>query len=400
MKELGMTRVVQNERGMALALAIVALVIVGALVAGALFSATQEQRMAENTRFHAQSFGVVEAGAFEVIMAWPTNRGTYNVKRPYPTDSAAAAWTPAWQRAVSNTGSYTGSVYRLNTSQYLIDVTGRDTMSRANRLRGGGFSQRLGILTRVVPLQADVQAAMTIGAPVTWGGGNTFVNGADNPPPAGNNWSACGAAGPSLAGIRAKSIGDLGSSGGQFAGTPDSIISPTMDTSTFYNYGYTNYSTLISQANITLAAGNSYTPGPVAVGGVCQTVGQPTNWGDGNNHTNPCGGYFPIVYIQGAGTTNLTGGQGQGILLVDGNVSLNGNFTFYGLMVIRGNTTTVANATVKIYGALLTKNANFAPNGSGSGSFTVNWSSCSLSQALQSTGVGAMNRSRSWVPLY
>ena len=40
-----MNRIVQNERGMALAVAIFALVIVGALVAGALFAGTQEQRV-------------------------------------------------------------------------------------------------------------------------------------------------------------------------------------------------------------------------------------------------------------------------------------------------------------------------------------------------------------------
>ena len=53
-----MKQVLRNERGMALALAIVAMVIVGALVAGALFSGTQEQRMAESSRFQQQSFGV------------------------------------------------------------------------------------------------------------------------------------------------------------------------------------------------------------------------------------------------------------------------------------------------------------------------------------------------------
>jgi hypothetical protein len=50
-------------------------------------------------------------------------------------------------------------------------VTGRDTASRANALRGGGNGSRLGILVRIVPLNVDIQAAFTTGAPVTWGGG-------------------------------------------------------------------------------------------------------------------------------------------------------------------------------------------------------------------------------------
>jgi hypothetical protein len=392
-----MKRVLQDERGMALALAIVALVIVGALVAGAFFSGEQEQRMAENSRYQAQSFGVAEGGAIETIGQW--NRTSYNARRPYPLDSAA----PIVQtQSPKKTGSYSGSIFKVTDNLYLMDFTGRDSMSRSNRLRGGGFSQRLGVLTRITPLQADIQAAFTVGGPVAWGGGNTFVQGADAPPPASANWNSCTTGAP-LAGARAKAAGDIGASNGQYSGTPPSIISPTMDSSTFYNYGYTNYVALSQQASITLAPG-TYSPAPVAVNGVCQTQNV-TNWGDGNDHNGACGTYFPIVWLHGptgpgSGSWNIAGGQGQGVLLVDGDVSFQGNFTFYGMIVVRGKSTTIANSTIKIYGTLLSKTADFGANSSGSGSFTVNWSSCALSQALSGTGLGALARSRSWVPLY
>ncbi len=45
-----MKRILRDERGMALAVAIFALVVVGALVAGAFFAGTQEQRVGENQR--------------------------------------------------------------------------------------------------------------------------------------------------------------------------------------------------------------------------------------------------------------------------------------------------------------------------------------------------------------
>src|SRR5437899_683334 len=57
-----MIRILRNERGMALALAIVALVVAGALIAGAFFAGTQEQRVGENSRRSYQSFGIAEAG--------------------------------------------------------------------------------------------------------------------------------------------------------------------------------------------------------------------------------------------------------------------------------------------------------------------------------------------------
>src|SRR3989475_7162135 len=69
-KERSMKPVLQSERGMALALAIVALVVVGALIAGAFFSGTQEQRVAENVRRVQGSFGVAEEGVYDVIRTW------------------------------------------------------------------------------------------------------------------------------------------------------------------------------------------------------------------------------------------------------------------------------------------------------------------------------------------
>src|SRR5436309_14545594 len=70
LKELSMKHVLQNERGMALAIAIVALVIVGALIAGAFFSGTQEQRVAENVRRVQASFAVAAEGVHDLIRTW------------------------------------------------------------------------------------------------------------------------------------------------------------------------------------------------------------------------------------------------------------------------------------------------------------------------------------------
>ena len=65
-----MKRILRDERGMALAVAIFALVIVGALIAGAFFAGTQEQRVGENQRRVQASFGVAEAGVQERVMSW------------------------------------------------------------------------------------------------------------------------------------------------------------------------------------------------------------------------------------------------------------------------------------------------------------------------------------------
>ena len=84
-----MKHVLKNERGMALALAIVALAVVGALIAGALFSGTQEQRAGENMRRALASFGVAEEGVYDVIRGWDNNRATYAGLYPYPANGPA-----------------------------------------------------------------------------------------------------------------------------------------------------------------------------------------------------------------------------------------------------------------------------------------------------------------------
>src|SRR5256885_5535787 len=105
MKERGMKRILRDERGMALAVAIFALVVVGALVAGAFFAGTQEQRVGENQRRVQTSFGVAEAGAQERVLTWDPN--TMNKRPIYPADSVAIVNTPA----PNGTGSYGG--YKL-----------------------------------------------------------------------------------------------------------------------------------------------------------------------------------------------------------------------------------------------------------------------------------------------
>src|SRR3989454_6799225 len=143
-KEWSMKHVLQNERGMALAIAIVALVIVGALIAGAFFSGTQEQRVAENVRRVQASFGVAEEGVYDIIRTWDStvagvqNKQKYAGLYPYPAFPAAKDTAKyGWETAKSRTGSYSGSVMKLNDQLYLIDMSARGTKSRPGGRPGG-----------------------------------------------------------------------------------------------------------------------------------------------------------------------------------------------------------------------------------------------------------------------
>jgi hypothetical protein len=114
-----------------------------------------------------------------------------------------------------------------------------------------------------------------------------------------------------------------------------------------------------------------------------------------------CETYFPIIHITGTGVeTVLTGGVGQGILLVDGNLRLNGSFVFVGPVIVRGNLQTLGFGN-KIIGSVMTANigCTTTPCNRLAGDATVQFSSCALTQALRNKRVPVVAR-RGWADLF
>src|SRR5690349_16020782 len=213
-----MKRLLQDERGMALALAIFALVIIGAMVAGAFFAGTQEQRVGENTRRLAASFGVAETGVYEQLRGWTPS--TFNSLPVYPNSTYVGTAT-----VPNGRGSYQYSVYKLNSDMYLLSVTGRDTASKNARNAGGGGRSSLGVLLRIKPLNVDIEAALT----TTRGDqiqGTASISGWDQTP---TGWTGCPAPGAGLAGVRADTGAAVQTGGsGTVMGNPPVKIDPTV----------------------------------------------------------------------------------------------------------------------------------------------------------------------------
>jgi hypothetical protein len=381
-------RVRNDERGMALALAIFALVVVGALVASAFFTATQEQRVGENTRRLEQAFGVAEYGIANKMLTWDPAALNTDLG-PYPTDSAAISFTTT----ATGTGSYGGWVYKLTDDVFMLDVVGMDTMTRSGRVYGGGARQRLGLVTRLRPLEVDVQASLTTQGSVTLQG-NAQVDGTDTPP---TGWLGCGTPGPSQAGVRTD--GGTVKTGGNAVviGDPKIKNDTSLADSTFTQFGDIDWADLVSDATIKLPPG-TYTTQPSFSGGVCNKADQ-QNWGDGTNPSSACGGYFPIIYI--SGDAILNGVQGQGILLVDGTLSVQGSYEFYGIAIMQGDLKTAGGGSTEahFWGGTMSKNADLSVQNL-SGKATLNYSSCALNRALRASARPAMMRSRGWVQLY
>ena len=398
-----MKQVLKNERGMALAIAIVALVVVGALIAGALFSGTQEQRVAENVRRSQASFGVAEEGIYDIIRGWsdPTNKARYAGLYTYPAVAPSqSTWTIQKKTAASKTGSYNGTIMKLNDELYLIDMTGQDTMSLAGRIRGGGASQRMGLIARIRPLAVNIQAAVTSGG-TNLVAGNVNINGTDSVP---TGWAGCPPKDSTKAGIRMQ-VGDSISKTGnaRITGQPPVIHDPTLKDSNFSVYGDVTYDQLAAMATITLPGQNfANSIGPAVTNGACDYA-VPTNWGSPTTPAGPCGNYFPIIHLTGTVST-INGLEGQGMLLVDGSLDIQGGFQFYGITIVRGSVKTAGGggSPAHFWGAIMVQDTvQFADTVNNfSGGATMLYSKCAIIKALDKTGTGSMMRSRGWVQLF
>ena len=383
-----MKRILQDERGMALAVAIFAMVVVGALVAGAFFAGTQEQRVGENQRRVQTSFGVAEAGAQERVLSW--DPATMNKRAQYPADSVAIATTTA----PNGSGSYGGYSYKVGPNLFLIDVTGRDKASAAGAIAGGGGArQRIGMLARIAPVDFGIHASLTTQGTVNLSG-NADVNGNDQIP---TGWTTCDPSGPPQPGVRDQGGNVTESGNGSVQGNPPIVNDPTVNNNTFTAFGGATYAQMVARATITVPAGN-YSTAPVVNGGVCDKTVL-TNWGDGINPLGQCASYFPIIHA--AGTITLDNTQGQGILLVDGDLNIQGSYQFFGIVIIQGDLKTAGGGSTDahFWGGVMAKNADLSTQNL-SGKATLNYSSCSINAVLQDTSPVSMMRSRGWTQLY
>jgi hypothetical protein len=87
-------------------------------------------------------------------------------------------------------------------------------------------------------------------------------------------------------------------------------------------------------ARVEARTGGSVTPGPVVEEGRCVTAA-PRNWGSPGAPEGGCGGHRPAVAAEGDLT--LVGGEGQGLLVVTGDLRLTAGARYAGLVLVAGD---------------------------------------------------------------
>ena len=374
------------QRGFALPVAVFALVIVGVITTGGFFMARQEGRIGTASEHAGMAFYLTEQGFVDVMDNWePTLFG------------ALPAWgDTTFTQAYPGVGLVTARITRMTNLLYFVDVDG--TVTRGGAMLSGA-SRRVGMTVRLVTADIAPAAALTTRGPTSIKG-TAEVHGEDEMP---IGWGPmCPDPLYDKPGILTDNASQVTTQGAAVVtGLPAVQQDPTISDDTFTEFGDLEWDELTAMANITLSGGNLNNMGPDSTAaGVCREgPAFPSNWGNPENPGAACWDWFPIIHI--TGNANIqSGGVGQGVLLVDGDLDLRGNFAFYGIIIVQGNVGTQGSGN-RVYGGLIASNADFDNQSLVGGSVVTN-STCAVSRAiLNNPGLTRVRPllARSWVDL-
>ncbi|MGH7665230.1 MAG: hypothetical protein ACRENI_13220 [Gemmatimonadaceae bacterium] len=385
-----------RRSGFALVIAILAIVVIGALIAGAFFASMQEYRIGRNSIVQERALATAERGHSEFLINWDstwnrTMRNGDTVSRVVSTSSGALAGV---------------KMTRLNQNTFWVvssAIAGSGTQTGARR--------RTGLLMRLRTPNVKVPGAITT-ANQTAISGSGIVSGTDVNPA---GWD-CDDTGPPKAGVvndDATEVTTAGTCSGAacIAGSPKIAEDPAAgDTNTYTNYNGFTWQELVAQANVYINAGSGVTitgmQPSYTWSGACD-LGDNRNWGDPvRNVLAPgrCESYYPIIHVDGTGTVQLSGGIGQGILLIEGNVAIAGNFEFTGLIIARG-TAQITGTGNKVWGGLMAMDESCVVGGKVkncnmlAGNATVQYSRCAVSSAFASRARPEV-ATRAWADMF
>jgi len=380
----------RQRAGIAIVAALGGVVVIGALIAGVFFVSTQESQISGGALVHERAFRAAELGLNTTLANWDAP-----LMYALPVggmDTMAYSGTD-WVDTVVVTKLTNQAYSMLSTA---TAGSGRLARSRKKTLLSIRLSSPdfnfLGALT----LRGGLQI-----------GGNSEVDGANTNP---STWGGCAPAADTLAGVAMADPSLITYSGCQdgscIQGDPPVLQEPSADdTTNYFNFGDENWATLTASADKVINGNNTYNDiGPVVTDGSCMR-GELLNWG-APIHTvpaNPCENYFPIIYAKTStsGVLKLSGGKGQGILLVDGDLEISGGFEFYGPVIVRGRIkATGTSGGGKLHGGVMAANVEITDDGQILGDATISYSSCAIEKAIAGSANPRRLVERAWTEVH
>ena len=380
------------RRGIALVTAILGILVIGALISGIFFASNQNYKAGRNSLYQERALTAAEFGQNAILRDWNIDTAflmavgavrtrTVNVQN---RANAEVTWT------------------KLNRLTFWVVSEGRTEVGTDREAR-----RRTGMIVRLDVPEIPARGALNLrSVAVDTIGGAGSVSGTDQNPTA---WTDCPLAGPAGPGIVSSDTMKMATKGINCSGylcvtgTPKRDQDPAMaDTTTFFTFGGMTWAQLTALASpaTTYASGTlmtggsgSTSMGPRVVNGVCDKSSI-YNWGDPNRLT-VCATYFPVIW--GKGNLSISGGAGQGILLVDGDLTVSGGATFHGPVLVRGRLMSSGQGAHFI-GGVMVGNQNGMPSTIlGSGSFK--FSRCAMITALSAHAKPTISK-RSWADMY
>ena len=375
--------------GFALVVALGAIVVIGTLIAGAFWSSMQHYRSTRNSISQERALNAAEFGQSWVLANWSST----TAKTLGMGDNVV--YTPALPAGL---GTADVRMTRLNMTTYWVVSEGRSGVGEGSLLQARA---RTNLILRLDSPNMFIKGAITAAGPVQ-AGGNTDIYGNDANPA---GWDQCPATGPSKPAIVTDNAGDVSTTGGCAGGaclitTANKVgVDPKAGLAdTYTNFGGLTWDSLTARAQ-TQYPNTVYNPGatwainqtavfPSAVGMACLEVA--TNWGEpkrGVGAVTGCETFFPIIWIKGATTTTTISGtaRGQGILLVDGNLSMQGQAEFRGIVLVKGAFTLTGTGPggtdgAKVIGAVML--ASPTATSQIAGNSVAQYSSCAIAQVM------------------
>lgn len=376
-----------ERRGVALITALFGIVVLAVIMSGMYFTSSQEYRGTRNALVEQRAFAVAEYGLNSEISNWDRSRNLPNGFATGAVDSNqvyVASGDTAWVK-----------VTRLTDNTFWVVSEGRANIGSTSLESRRMTSAYVRIAYPSITPKGAITAAGNVRIQ-----GSALVDG-DNQNPAG--WTSCtGITGGTVPAVTVPPGATVTANPSNFGSTPTvAYDSAAADSNTYVRYGSESWNTLTANADVKLAGGVMGSDIlPVGTATTCDRTSD-LNWGEPFRPGTVvgCYGYFPIIYS--SSSLHLNGnGRGQGILLVNGDLEINGKFEFYGIVIVRDDLSK-SNGTAKIQGAVFAANLTLTdPLSWMTGNQDVFYSKCAVENALAGSAILTRVTQRHWAQVF
>jgi len=374
------------RRGVALFLALVTVVLIALLAVGIAHLAYADFKRGRDAATIRQAANAADVAAFSILRDWPlTPHESVPVGGTMGPDTL---WLP---NAIAERWSTRAS----RTTWWSVGVgSAGDSIQRTLSRRSVQVSYRLALPEPIDDAALEVRDSLALAGGARVVGTDTSLA----------TWGPLCALPSDVAGVAMSDTTRLcdgscgaGSVGGRVAGLPPLLADTgASNTARYAAFGHETWASLTRRASIVLSPGSIVSATPSVTGSTCDRSAA-NNWGDPIGG-GACAQYAPLIWA--TGDLELRGGIGQGVLLVEGDLTLSAGALFAGVVIARDD---LASAGIggTILGLAMAGDARVAPGDHSrlDGSTLVRRSRCAIDRALEWSAPLIPIARRSWASM-